>query len=236
MGLFHSPSVLTSGLVLYLDAGNVKSYSGTGTAWTDLSSNAIAATLQNSGNGTVSGTSSYMVFNPPDMTSTAGYYLINDSRIATITTEITLESCVYLTTLYASGARPISPRTSETSSPIGFAIGTGNISWEINTNPTGWQTGSASNANCGTNKWIYVQQTTSVTTSLFNTYVNGALVGSLNFTGTPNTGNGLLIGRGFYSGVVNFAGYVAFVRYYNRALTAQEVRQNFNALRGRFGI
>ena len=29
----------TDGLVLYLDAGNISSYSGSGTTWTDLSGN-----------------------------------------------------------------------------------------------------------------------------------------------------------------------------------------------------
>jgi len=35
MGLGHSPRIVTDGLVLALDAGNTKSYSGSGTAWTD---------------------------------------------------------------------------------------------------------------------------------------------------------------------------------------------------------
>lgn len=37
MGVAYNPSIVTSGLVLYLDAGNVKSYPGSGTTWTDLS-------------------------------------------------------------------------------------------------------------------------------------------------------------------------------------------------------
>ena len=37
MGLNHSPSIVTNGLTLYLDAGNPKSYPGSGTAWNDLS-------------------------------------------------------------------------------------------------------------------------------------------------------------------------------------------------------
>ena len=35
MGLAHSPRIVTDGLVLALDAGNTKSYPGSGTAWTD---------------------------------------------------------------------------------------------------------------------------------------------------------------------------------------------------------
>jgi len=47
MGLGHSPSIVTSGLVLALDAGNTKSYPNTGTVWTDLSGNGNTGTLTN---------------------------------------------------------------------------------------------------------------------------------------------------------------------------------------------
>ena len=40
-------SIVTSGLILNLDAGNTTSYSGTGTTWTDLSGNNLNATLVN---------------------------------------------------------------------------------------------------------------------------------------------------------------------------------------------
>ena len=39
MALAHSPRIVTDGLVLCLDAGNPKSYPGSGTTWTDLSGN-----------------------------------------------------------------------------------------------------------------------------------------------------------------------------------------------------
>jgi hypothetical protein len=38
MGLFHSPSIVTDGLIALHDAGNIKSYPGSGTAVTDISS------------------------------------------------------------------------------------------------------------------------------------------------------------------------------------------------------
>jgi len=51
MALFHSPSIVTNGLVLCLDAGNRKSYPSpfTGTTWTDLSGNGNTGTLYGSG-------------------------------------------------------------------------------------------------------------------------------------------------------------------------------------------
>ena len=48
MGLFHSPKSITDGLQVYLDAANPKSYPGSGTDWTDLTGNGYNATLVNS--------------------------------------------------------------------------------------------------------------------------------------------------------------------------------------------
>ena len=48
MATRYSPAIVTSGLVLCLDAANPRSYSGTGTTWTDLSGNGYNGTLVNS--------------------------------------------------------------------------------------------------------------------------------------------------------------------------------------------
>ena len=48
MGLFHSPKIVTDGLVTLLDAGNSKSYSGSGTTWKDLSPNKQDAIMNSS--------------------------------------------------------------------------------------------------------------------------------------------------------------------------------------------
>ena len=45
MGLSHSPKVISDGLVLYLDATNTRSYSGTGSSWYDLSVYGYNSTL-----------------------------------------------------------------------------------------------------------------------------------------------------------------------------------------------
>ena len=47
MGLAHSPSIVTDGLVLCLDAANTKSYPGSGTTWTDISGKGYDGTLTN---------------------------------------------------------------------------------------------------------------------------------------------------------------------------------------------
>ncbi len=47
MSVISGPNIVTNGLVLHLDAANTKSYSGSGTTWTDLSGNGNNGTLTN---------------------------------------------------------------------------------------------------------------------------------------------------------------------------------------------
>jgi hypothetical protein len=66
-------------------------------------------------------------------------------------------------------------------------------------------------------------------------YRNGILEGSQATTGTADWSNGLKIGM--YTGAgYYYQGKIGSVKFYNRALTAAEVSQEFNALRGRYGL
>jgi hypothetical protein len=69
-------------------------------------------------------------------------------------------------------------------------------------------------------------------------YLNGNLVGTQTYTGPgdfSNTNN-VLIGRRFNDASRSLRGDVSVAKIYNRALSAAEVQQNFNALRSRYGI
>jgi hypothetical protein len=64
-------------------------------------------------------------------------------------------------------------------------------------------------------------------------YVNNVLVKTATVTGTiQTTANNIQIG---YQ-LVFLNGRISNCSIYNRALTAAEIAQNYNALRGRFGI
>lgn len=246
MGLFHSPNVITNGLVLYLDTPNPKST--TGTTWSDISGNNIPVTIVNSGTASVKNYSNYLTFNPSTYNSTATYYQITDSRVANLTSNVTLETCVYFPR-YTSGDvqqqnRIVSPRIGEQASPYGFNITpnrtgtTAGISQELNTT-NGWSTGedpSVPRSVIDFNKWIHVTQVQDDTAKTLKIYANGVLRNTVNYTGTPNNGGGLLIGRGFYAGIRNATGRVGFVRLYNRPFSQAEITQNYNAMRGRFEV
>ena len=63
MTLFHGASIVTNGLQLLVDAANPRSYSGSGSTWTDLSGNAKHVTLVNTPVYNSLGAASYFQFN-----------------------------------------------------------------------------------------------------------------------------------------------------------------------------
>ena len=67
-------------------------------------------------------------------------------------------------------------------------------------------------------------------------YLNGTYSQSLSFTADIQPSSNLFIGMSQHSAGQCFNGRIAQTQIYNRALTASEIQQNFNALRGRFGI
>lgn len=91
------------------------------------------------------------------------------------------------------------------------------------------------NQNC----MISITVDRSITTNNVKVYLNGALdvTGSRNL-GTSNSDSVILGGPASdsYAGLRMFYGTVYSASHYNRALSAAEIQQNFNALRGRYGL
>jgi hypothetical protein len=113
-----------------------------------------------------------------------------------------------------------------------------NIVWRQN-NSTTFTSLVAPVSNINTSQYAHIVAT--YTSGARKIYINGVLVVSDTAAFTiPNAGNGCSIGvSGGYS--LGSPGYyyngnIAIVKVYNKALSAAEVSQNFNALRGRFGI
>lgn len=235
MGIDYNPKIVTDGLVFSADFANVKNISGT--TLSDTFSYPI--TLTNSVDNTLTITGGYAEFNPANLTSSATYYTISNTYFNSIASEISFETTIYPITNLGANAnyvRPISPRTTETTAPFGFGFGTDRFTSEINTS-TGWNTATTITSQItGYNKWYHIVQTTSVSASTMRTYINGVLVKDQPFTGTPNGGNGFLIGRGFYGGVANYNGRVGYLRVYDRALSAAEIQTNFYTVRGRYNL
>jgi hypothetical protein len=67
-------------------------------------------------------------------------------------------------------------------------------------------------------------------------YRNGYLEGTQATTGTADWSQGLRIGYWSAGGGYAYSGKIGSVKFYNRNLSAAEVTQEFNALRGRYGL
>jgi len=236
MGVLYNPRIVTNGLVLALDAANPKSYPGTGTTWNDLSGNGNNGTLTNGptyssiNNGSIvfDGTNDYV-----DVTNSNGFGEVNTAP--TISLEIWANISrksggglqfqhiagfrndsnfdAYFLLLDASGAFVNTEARIRTASNT-FDISINYITYF--------------------DKWTHIVFTADSTRS--DLYINGILLGSQ----TSVTGSFGASSSNFGIGQTNsnypVKGNISLVRFYNRALSATEVLQNFNALRGRYGI
>ena len=221
--LAHSPRIVTDGLVLCLDAGNTKSYPGSGTAWTDLSGNGNNGTLVNGGGYSGNNLGSLSFDGGDDYISTP---------VAGTFSQITFEFMGFfddptLDTL----SRRESAFGDWTNGRVHFATRySGGAAMHFNVNNV-WNTTPTTNLRYGWNHYLLVYDTVN---NLKRVYLNNILSSSV---GT----NGNMIIGDFRIGVATnlnryYRGNIANFKIYNRALTESEIQQNFNALRGRFSI
>ena len=222
-------SIVSSGLVLNLDAGNPQSYSGSGTTWTDLSGNGNNGTLVNG--VAYSGGNDSLVFDGVDD------FVINSSttNIPVGSSSRTIQFWVY-------------PKA-DTNNFIQLGTGGGGNQVYIVEfyNIIGTRYLFTDGINVGNNLTISGSQLPTLNTWNHITfgnsgqnwfyYLNGALQTSGTFSVTLNTiGQKYIVGKRDDSPANTMNANMAQVSIYNRALTASEISQNFNALRGRFGL
>lgn len=248
MALYHSPLVVTDGLVTYLDAGNPKSYPGSGTAWTDISRNNNDGTLVN-GPTFSSANLGSVVFDGTD-----DYVSINTANSLYFPTAMTIQFFAKLDTLPpGNNGNRMYLVTKGESNQFEWQTSINNFSSDFGkwcflrytaTSPGGTLNGGsfrgrASAADAVTNVWTNVAFSMFDISTPNDVYINGALNnGSTLSQNTMNavqgTANVRIGTRNF--GEVYLDGNIGCVLIYNRALSAAEVSQNFNALRTRFGI
>jgi len=226
MSVNYNPSVVTSGLLLNLDAGNLKSYPTSGTAWTDLSGNANNGTLVNS----------------PTYSSTNGGNLTFNGTNQYASTPLSLGG-------YTAFTIAAWIKTTVVSKDIIATYGVNNIFelWSSASNKVVlyvYATGGAvsyrtSIASITTGSWVYCVGVYQGSNATLNTYVNGILDNGV-LTGTipasVAAGASTVVIGNANSGNYYFNGSMGQISIYNRALSAVEVLQNYNALRGRYGL
>ena len=219
MGIAYNTSVVKDGLVLYLDAANPKSYPGSGTVWKDL-------TIGN--DGTLVNTPTYIEANRSIRFDVSDGVTLPDSL--GYTTEVSAFAWFKSLGTPTGGYHIIlGPQELEISVPTVGELRTG-----IVTTPT---TRYVSNHGSGLTdgNWHYIGFTFAGTTK--TSYIDGAAVGTLTTAGDLNaTFPNRTIGRFGLSTQYFLNGEVSQVAVYNRALLATEIKQNYEALRGRYSI
>jgi hypothetical protein len=214
MATNYNPTIVTSGMMLCLDVGNAKSYPGSGSVWTDLSGNGNTATLISS----------------PTYSSTEGGYLTfnGTTQYATFVNSQTL----------ANAATTIEMWIRTTSVALGYQFMYGKNDYPkfyLNGGDIAYYNGTMSGGGTITAN-VWKQVVVASDSTFTNFYIDGAASGTalgVAWSTTPNTTH---IGRDTASATQYFSGRISVARVYNRVLTPQEVSQNFNALRGRYGL
>jgi hypothetical protein len=234
---YGNPQIVTDGLVLCLDAGNSLSYPGSGTAWSDLSGNGNSGTLIN-GPTFSSANAGSIVFDGVD-----DYCNIGPTNVVIGNNASEITYCQYIK--FTSASRMYS-----------FALKrmVGGTLASLELNSFGGQSTEVGQINCfyrntlntdfnyldfndgyNNGQWYFVVASISQTEG--NLYINGEIkktaIGGILSTDTNDAD--ATIGS-FDSSQLYFNGNIAMTQIYNRALSASEILQNYNATKGRFGL
>jgi hypothetical protein len=217
--------VVTSGLVLWLDASIAASYSGTGTTWYDLSGQNNHVTMQNSGSISYTASSGgYFT------TGSNGYFnRATTTGIPTGNSAYTMSAWIQKGGSWGNGGIM----------GIGSAWGSTNLVNAIRTNGNNsffnywWSNDLLGNSSLNpVTQWFnIVAEFDGTTRSL---WVNGTQIASDTPTGHNVTTSALGIA------VTNNTEYlnsnIGQALIYNRALTSTEIAQNYSSVRARYGV
>lgn len=234
VGSFRGPNIVTRGLVLHLDAASPNSYYSPngGTVWKDVSGNGNNGTIVN---GTTFDTDTFVFDGSND-------YLLTEITQSFATTDITLEAWVYPEFSSANYGRPVMTKNTTGGCAVyDFALEYGrqpnkfDLIMDGGSNSPGLYSDSLSPFN-----WYHVVATRKqIGASNYDVrlYVNTTLEDSAVGDYTGGNGGAIVVGAfGDCSPVGEWLGDISQVRIYNRALPAQEVLQNYNATKDRFGL
>ena len=219
MSIYGGPDIVTDGLVLHLDAANRKSYPGSGSTWYDLS-----------GNGN-NGTLSYPTYTNTNYGSFNFDYINDYVYCGQVLNNVAYTKMAWFRP-EGTSANIISGGGESTHA---FWMG-GTTTTLSSGHNSSWNLVSYRPNNPGDmlNKWWFGATTFSSSIG-HRLYLNGIQVSSSSNTTTVN-GNGT-VRIGSYGDAGNlFDGDIPMVLIYNRFLSANEVQQNYNALKGRYGL
>ena len=237
MAVGYNPRIVTDGLVLALDAANTKSYPGSGSTWSDLSGNDTDGTIT----GATFNSDGYFDFDGTndDVIDTGTSFLKTNDNV-------TLEAFFNHDSNSGSFFFLYEGEGDGFGSNVEFQLyaGSGYLRSWFTTSSGDFNLGGSAASAITTGEWNHAAVTYSNLSTASGAssklYLNGVEVDSgsgatVDLASMPTSN--LLIGRPYSTSLGRrYDGQVAAVKVYNRTLSASEIQQNFNALRGRFGI
>ena len=217
-------SINSNGALLYLDAGNSASYPGSGTAWTDLSGN--------SRNGTLTG--------GPTYTSADGGAIVFDGSddFVQCSGSLTVTAATFVIWLRRNGPQDsfdgIMYSRSTNATGISFFGTTNKISytWNNAVNTYTWDSGLT----IPDLTWCMIAVSVTSTSATAYLCQSSGITSATNIVSHTSTVLDDIKLAQDDQGARFFNGRIATAMIYNRALSAGEITQNFNALRGRYGL
>ena len=229
MSYSNGPKMITNGLILYLDAANPRSYVSGSNTWNDLSQNKLSGQLIN-GTGYSSSNKGSLVFDgsndfvqiPPNAAFDFG------SSNFTLNMRMWISSqAVDPIVFYQGNNSGYAPLLIYVPGSVTVWASSNGSSWDIFDSGLG--------APFTYNTWFDYTLTRSG--NLWTAYIDGVSKNSSTRAGTLySSDTDLKIGArtGSYNNYTN--GNIASVKIYNRPLSADEVKQNYNATKGRYTL
>lgn len=226
MATRYNSQIIKDGLVMYLDAGNPKSYIGSGTAWYDLS--------EKGNNGTAYGSPVFSTDGKGcfDFATTTGANSAAASLGFTFTSNMVPTTGNFTFECWIKNP-PASGQTgmfSNAGGGDGYRFGPGYDGVYVLIGPNYTEFGISWNGNLDSTKWYHVVTTWDRTSAYrINAFLNGIYK---NYGGIPTTQTAMQNGA---PGIVRspccnvYTGKLAIMKVYNRLLTDGEILQNYNS-------
>jgi hypothetical protein len=209
-------------LSIALDASNLNSYSGSGNTSYDLITRSTAAL--SSVTYSTSGSVGFFDFSGSGSVTSSNNIGITgaNSRTLSCWAYFNAKSTYCLMSIGVNG------------SGTGWGIETGATTFTLTKGNSGTITAVTYNAS----QWyniVYVGQNLSANSLTVSFYINGSLQYSGTDTSINTTNSPLKVGLN-PSGFVSFNGRIAQAKVYNKALSANEIKKNYDGLKSKFGL
>jgi len=229
MAIISNPSLVMSGLILALDAANTKSYPGSGNTWTDISANGRVGTLTNG--------PTYNSANSGSITFTAA-----SSNSVLLTGSTTVSQATFTVWLRRNGSQNDYAGILFTRGGVSSSISGLSFFSTVNNLGYNWNNAVAAfsfNSGLTVPDGVWCMAALSLTSTAATLYLcqsSGTTSATNTLAHASTTFDGLKLGWDGTASSRYMNGSIASAHLYNRALSASEIQQNFNALRGRFSV